>query len=364
MRIGIDIRKYYDYGIGTYIQNLVSSFQNQSDLNCVYFGQDDLKLSLANSLNGEFISDNSKKYSLQELYTVSKRANIQRLDLFHSPHYTLPINLSMPSVVTIHDIIHLRLKEYFSFPKRSYAYLMIRHACSASSAIIVDSEFGKKELLDVFNVNENKIHVIPLGVNQSFFNKASDKEKETFRKKYAVSKPYILYTGSLKPHKNIPILLKAFKKILIDHNIQLVLTGEKLGDNSQLVRYVIENKLSDAVRDFGRIDQEDLRIAYQSASAVVLPSFYEGFGFSMLEAMASGVSAIGARATSITEVVGDAGLLFDPADENELAEQLAMVLTNQKLRTELVEKGLMRAQQFSWQRCAEKTVQVYQEVLK
>ncbi|MDP1678025.1 MAG: glycosyltransferase family 1 protein [Bacteroidota bacterium] len=364
MKIGIDIRKYFDYGIGTYIQNLVNSFQNQPNLECVYFGQDDLKSSLSNSLKGEFISDNSPKYSIKELYSISKKANSRQLDLFHSPHYTLPVNLTMPSIVTIHDIIHLRLKKYFSLAQRSYAYMMIRYACSASSAIIVDSEFGKKELLSVFRVQENKIKVIPLGVNQSFFDKVSDGEKEIFRRKYGISKPYILYTGSLKPHKNVSVLLKAFKKIFTNHNIQLVFTGEKLYDNSELISYVDNNKLSDAVLDLGRIDQSELRTAYQSAAVVVLPSLYEGFGFSMLEAMASGIPAIGARATSITEVVSDAGLLFDPADENELTQHLNMVLTNKQLRSELIEKGYARADQFSWGQCAEKTLQVYNEVIK
>jgi glycosyltransferase involved in cell wall biosynthesis len=364
MRIGIDIRKYYDYGIGTYIQNLTNVFQTQSDLDCVYFAQDDLIPSLSNSLKGKFISDNSPKYSLQELYSVSKKANCENLQLFHAPHYTLPVNLKIPSIVTIHDIIHLRLKKYFSFPKRSYAYLMIRHACSASSAIIVDSEFGKKELLNVFNIRENKIHVIPLGVNQLYFNKVSDEEKETFKKKYIIKKPYVLYTGSLKPHKNISILLKAFKKSLLSYDIQLVFAGEKLSANTQLVRYVEDNKLSNAIIDMGRIDQSELRVAYQSASAVVLPSLYEGFGFSMLEAMASGVPAIGARATSITEVVGNAGLLFDPTDENELANHLETVFSNKKFCSELIEKGIKRANHFTWKKCALKTLQIYSEVSK
>ncbi len=364
MRIGIDIRKYFDYGIGTYIQNLVTIYQDKPNLNCVYFAQDDLISSISNSLHGEFISDNSSKYSLQELYSVSIKANSQHIDLFHAPHYTLPINLKMPSIVTVHDIIHLRLKEYFSFAKRSYAYMMIRHACSASSAIIVDSEYGKKELLEVLPLKEGKIHVVPLGVNQLYFGKVMEEEKETFRKKYAITKPYLLYTGSLKPHKNIPTLLRAFKRLLNGHEIQLVFIGEMLNNYPQLTHYVHENNLRESVIDLGRIDQMELKVAYQSASAVVLPSFYEGFGFSMVEAMASGVPAIGARATSITEVVGDAGLLFDPLDETELVTQLDFVLSNKKLRSELIVKGIERAKQFAWKKCAEETLQIYNKVIK
>ena len=127
--------------------------------------------------------------------------------------------------------------------------------------------------------------------------------------------------------------------------------------------FVIENKLTNAVIDLGRIDQSELRVAYQTASAVILPSLYEGFGFSMLEAMASGVPAIGARTTSITEVVGNAGLLFNPTDENELTHHIDTIITDAHLRSDLIDKGKERAQQFTWKLCAEKTLQIYKEVL-
>ena len=364
MRVGIDIRKYYDYGIGTYIQNLAHTFEERSDLSCVYFIPDEYRSRITTSLRGEFVSENSSKYSLKELISVSENANAQQLDLFHAPHYTLPINLKMPSIVTIHDIIHLRLKQYFSLPKRAYAYWMIRHACKASSAVIVDSEFGKKELMQVFNIREEKIRVVPLGVNQLYFEKTNEEEKERIRKKYEITKPYILYTGSVKPHKNIPTLLRAFKKILIHNDMQLVFTGENLLLNPSLVAIVQDLQLKKSVIDLGRIGIEELKTVYQSASVVVLPSFYEGFGFSMLEGMASRVPVIGARATSITEVVGDAGLLFDPSDENELAKQLESLFSNSMLRSELINKGVERAKKYTWKNCAEKTLKIYHEVAK
>lgn len=364
MRVGIDIRKYYDFGIGTYIQNILAEFQKQNKHEFIYFASDEQKKILRQWLNSAFVSENSPKYSLKELFSLSWEANAQHLDLFHAPHYTLPVNLKMPSVVTIHDIIHLRLKEYFSLMKRTYAYVMIKHACSGSSAIIVDSEFGKKELLEIFTIEEKKIHVIPLGVNQLYFAKVKDEEKQKFRQKYAITKPYILYTGSLKPHKNVPLLLKAFKKVFSSHDVQLVFTGESLNDHPHLISYLEQNQMTNSVSNLGKIDQRELIVAYQSASVVVLPSWYEGFGFSMLEAMASGVPAIGARATSIPEIVGDAGLLFDPKDEKQLAQQLNEVLSNSTLRSELIAKGYERAKQFSWKQCAEKTLQVYNEVVK
>ncbi len=364
MRIGIDIRKYTDFGIGTYIQNLTTILQTHSELECVFFAQDELKSLLKDKLKGKIVVDNSSKYSLQELFSVSKKANTQHLDVFHSPHYTLPFNLRVPSVVTIHDIIHLRLKEYYSLPKRMYAHSIIKHACSASSAIIVDSEFGKSELLSIFEIEEKKIHVVPLGVNQEYYDDVTTEQKKIFRNKYNITKPYLLYTGSLKPHKNVPVLLMAFKILLAKHDLQLVFTGEKLNGDIQLQQFVNDNKMANTIKDLGRIDQSELRIAYRASATVVLPSLYEGFGFSMLEAMASGVPAIGARSTSITEVIGNAGLLFNPSDENELAEQIDRVLVDAVLRSDLIVKGIERAKQFTWESCSKKTLNVYKEVLQ
>jgi len=362
MRVGMDVRKYSDLGIGTYIQNLVRIFQLRQELDLVYFASDENKQNLGNSLNVKMITDNSPKYSLRELISLSSKANKQKLDLYHSPHYTFPLNLKMPGVVTIFDLIHLRFKETFSLPKRMYAFSVIQHACSASSAVIVSSEFGKKELLKSFKVNEKKIRVIPLGVNYLFFENVADERKEKFLQKYAITKPYILYTGSLKPHKNVPVLLKAFKKVLAAHDVQLVFTGENLSDEPLLMAYINQHQLNRSIINLGKIDQHELITAYHSAAMVALPSFYEGFGFSMLEAMASGVPAIGARAASITEVVGNAGLLFDPNDEDDLYQQILKILEDPIFRSSVIQKGKERAKTFTWEQCAEKTLSIYKEV--
>jgi glycosyltransferase involved in cell wall biosynthesis len=362
--IGMDIRKYYDYGIGTYIQNLVRIFQSEKDIDFVYYVSASDKRAIEKTITGLMVMNHSPKYSIKELFSLSADANKRGLEVFHSPHYTLPLNLRMPSVVTIHDINHLRLKEYYSLPKRLYAYSIIKHACSASSAIIVDSKFVKEELLDVFTVEENKIHVVPLGVHDSFYILVDDRRKNEFLSKYSLSKPYILYTGNLKPHKNIPVLLKAFKKVLTKHTMQLAFAGGDLLQQPILMNYIVNNDLQDSIVNLGRLGHAELAAAYQASSMVVLPSFYEGFGFSMVEAMASGIPAVGARTTSIVEVVGGAGLLFDPKDENDLCSQIMNVVENPALQLSLIEKGKMRANLFTWERCAEQTLHIYKEVVQ
>lgn len=364
MRIGIDIRKYRDYGIGTYIRNLVGEFQSRNGLQCVCFAQSELKSSLADQIACEIIVDDSPKYSLRELTSLSAKANASGIELFHAPHYTLPLRLRVPSVVTIHDIIHLRMKKYYSLPKRAYAYAVIRHACTASSAVIVDSEFGKQELLDVFSIPEEKVHVIHLGVQQEYFNTIPTEKIDAFRSKYGLQMPFVLYTGSNKPHKNVATLVKAMSNIVHRHQVQLVCIGESILDDPSMAAYIEKNNQASMIRDLGRIDSRELRTAYHAAAVVVLPSYYEGFGFSVLEAMASGTPAIGARAASIPEVMGDAGLLFDPHNAEDLAAQIDRMLTDTSLRETMIAAGKERSRQFTWDRCADQTYHVYQEVLQ
>jgi glycosyltransferase involved in cell wall biosynthesis len=363
MRIGIDIRKYADYGIGTYIQNLIRAFESHNALKQVYFAHTEQKNVLTKQLRGEIIVDDSPKYSIRELTSISAKANKSGVDLFHAPHYTLPVRLTMPSVVTIHDIIHLRMKEYFSLPQRAYAYAMLRHACASSSAVIVDSTFGKQELIDMFPIHEEKIHVIHLGVQSEYYHNVSQESIDTFKTTYSLQKPFVLYTGSMKPHKNVPTLLKAIKHVSRRYDVQLLCTGESILGDPTMADYIARNNMARTVISLGWINSDDLRTAYHAAAMVVLPSFYEGFGFSVLEAMASGTPAIGARAASIPEVMGTAGLLFDPNDEEDLAAKIETVLTDSLVRESLIAGGNERSRLFSWDRCADQTLQVYRKVV-
>ena len=364
LRVGIDIRKYSDYGIGTYLQNLTAGLQERRGSEYVYFASDDVRSVAADTLRGTIITDNSARYSIRELFSLSRSANSSGIDLFHAPHYTLPFGLKMPSVVTVHDIIHLRMKEYFSPVQRMYARFMIGHACRDSSAVIVVSEFTKRELMSEFDVPEEKIHVIYNGVHDAFFTPPEDSLTRSFKERYGITDPYILYTGSVKPHKNVAVLIKALALLRKQQRVQLVMTGENSSLNKELAGLIDRFHIKDSIIETGRISEPDLRAAYQSAAAVVLPSFYEGFGLSMIEAMASGIPVIGARTSSIEEIVGDAGLLFDPRDADELHRHLVKILEDAELRAALQRKGNIRAAQFTWQHTIERTINVYQEVMK
>jgi glycosyltransferase involved in cell wall biosynthesis len=360
MRIVLDARKYFDFGIGTYIQNLAAHIESRGELVLLVAPADAQRIDQFSSAQKRINS--SHKYSIQELHSIATDANMLHADVFHAPHYTTPFGLAMPCVTTIHDILHVRGTKYFSFPQRMYARAMITHACKASRAVIVDSEFTKRELMDGFPIADGHVHVIHLGVSSNYFNKYSETAIKRFRKKYGLIKPTILYTGSLKPHKNIRLLISAYAHMKHHTEYQLAFAGESITEHRELWNLVKQNGLTGDIAMIGQVSLNDLALAYQAASVVVLPSLYEGFGFSVLEAMASGTPAIGANAGSIPEIMGEGGILFDPHSVEDLTNTLENVLEDTVLRKQLVRRGLKNVARFSWEKCAEQTFQIYKEM--
>jgi glycosyltransferase involved in cell wall biosynthesis len=361
MRIVLDARKYYDFGIGTYIQNLAQFIGSKCDLTLIISPQDAANIRLPSPI--KTIINKSGKYSLAELFSIAGDANRLKADLFHSPHYTTPFGLKMPCVTTIHDILHVRSREYYPLPKRMYARTVVLHACRSSSAVLVDSEFTKQEILNIFNIDENRIHVIHLGISSVFSSDYPADSIEEFRKEYGLVKPTIFYTGSLKPHKNVDTLIRAFSRLKNRKDFQLAFSGELITEEKRLYSLIKEQNIQESIVEIGQISGTKLPLAYRAASVVVLPSFYEGFGFSVLEAMASGIPAIGSRAGSIPEVMGDGGLLFDPNSAEDLTAAMEKVLYDNEFRTKLVQKGYRNAARFSWEKCSEQTLQIYRDIL-
>lgn len=302
-------------------------------------------------------------YSIRELFTVARRVNALNPDLFHAPHYTLPFRLRRPSVVTVHDIIHLKFPEYFSPLQRAYASTVIGHACRHATRVITNSMFTRQEILSRFPVDEAKIHVTYPGTHCEFFRQTDDETKNAFRKKYRLEKPYVLYVGSTKPHKDVGTLLNAMAIVRKAGDIDLVCIGERISDNRELLQPAGGIIRSGALRELGRIPREDLAEGYRCAGAVVLPSRYEGFGSPMVEAMAAGAPAIGARGSAISEIVSDGGILFEPGNPAQLADAIGRMLGDRQARAAVTERGRARAGMFSTKECALRTMAVYESAL-
>jgi glycosyltransferase involved in cell wall biosynthesis len=364
-RITIDARKYFDYGIGTYIQNLASALSliHAPHSFTLLVSTDDF--GRINSPEGWLKQKcDYGKYSVGEIAFLGRIARSAKVDLFHEPHYTLPAGLRGGSVVTIHDLIHLKMPQYFSGLQRRYASAMIRHAVKHAGAVIAVSQNTKEDILDTFNVDEETVSVVHHGIRLAFRRLEDRGSVDKFRKSHGLEHPYVLYVGNVKPHKNIPRLLAAFSQVRARHpDVDLVFAGGSCLRDSALLDQSRHLGITEAIHDLHQLSESDLVSAYNGAEVVVLPSLYEGFGFPALEAMACGTPAVVSNAGALPEIVGEAAILIDPTNSEELADAIVGVLDDSEKRSQLIKKGTVRAGGFTWETTGRQTLTIYEKVL-
>jgi hypothetical protein len=364
--IGIDARKYFDLGIGTYIQNLTYHLSLQDQANrYVMFVQSHDRPRVPSLDHWKIQVASFRKYSVSEFVMFAGLARQAGVDLFHSPHYTLPFRLKSRSVVTIHDLIPLRFPEYFSSIKRGYAYSMMSHAVRSADAVITVSAFTKKDVLATFQVDPEKVRAIHNGVHPKFCRLEGSREVEDFKGKYRIGDScMILYVGSVKPHKNVEGLLQAFSRLIQNKSgVLLALAGEPISMRKGLPDLVERLGVRSAIRELGRLTDDELVLAYNAAAVVVMPSLYEGFGLPVLEAMACGTPVIASNIASLPEIVEEGGILVDPLDIDGLRASLERILEDDSLRQRVIDAGLRQATKFSWKDTAAKTLEVYHQVM-
>ena len=368
MRIAIDARKLRDYGIGTYVRNLLrhlSRIDSSTEYVLLCNGEDCGSLEALGE-NFRTVSDKSAPYSIREQLSVPLDLRRERIDLFHAPHYVLPPLTPCRSIVTIHDCIHLRFPQYL--PNRlayGYARASLWIATHRSSRVLTVSEASKRDILKYFHVPDAKIDVIYNAIDERFGEPPDDEEVARVRERYQLNDPFVLYAGNIKPHKNLERLIEAFhdlRKGDLEH-VKLLIIGDEISKYATLRRAVHHYKLHKHVRFFGFVPDKTLAVLYRLASVFVFPSLYEGFGLPPLEAMASGTPVITSNVSSLPEVVGDAALLIDPYDAAAIAAAMRRVLTEPTLREDLRQRGLQRVREFSWERSVRRVREIYGEVL-
>ncbi len=278
------------------------------------------------------------------------------INLFYCPIMEFPFIPLSPLIVTVHDLHPFYFPEQFGLAG-SYFKLSLKLLPRFARRVTVPSNFVKRELLRVVKIRSDIIDVVPLGYNSTIFKPQSDKLKQDFFRNYGIREPFILFVGSLFPYKNIKTLLKAFLDIKNSIPHSLVVVGLKGLSHGQLQ----EDKRVFYL-DYVRI--EEIPKFYSYADMLVHPSLVEGFGMTILEAMACGTPVISSNGGSLPEVVGDAGILFDPTDSRVLEEIILTVINNENLRKELTEKGLRRVKKFSWDGTAESILQSCERALK
>lgn len=363
--IGIDARRYFDFGLGTYIQNLVKSFsqtQTSHSFSLLVAPDDYAKIDLPEGWRKYKAAHG--KYSVREITSLGFHARKMGIEIFHEPHYTLPIGLRGKSAVTVHDLIHLKFPEYFSLAQRTYAKIVMGNAVRNAGAVISISETTKQDILKTFRVSENKVRVVYNGVRTGFSKVEDTQRLSDFREKYNLKNPFILFVGIIKPHKNVPALLRAFKNLRTSNKaIELAFAGKSFFAQTSLVQQAKELGIVDAIKEIGRLSHDELVSAYNAAEVFVLPSFYEGFGLTVLEAMTCGTPTIVSNGGSLPEIAGDASVVFDLKKEGSLEDALKNVLRDSKLRNDLIAKGQKNVQRFTLNNFALNTLAVYEAVL-
>ncbi len=349
MKITIDIRMLYSSGIGIYIQNVVLRLVRlrSKDSFCL-LGKKGEAPDWAKGPAVQWVECHSPIYSLGQQWELARKIP-KDTDLLWVPHYDIPVFYGGKMLVTVHDLFHLAMGEFVGgFHRHLYAKFMFGRAVRKASAISVISEFTKRELMRLTSAQPEKIQVIPLGVDLSFF--------ELRGKKESGANPYLLYVGNIKPHKNLKRLLEAFKLLKDKLPHDLVLVGQKEGfiTGDREVQKIAEG-FGGRVRFTGKVSAEELKGYYAQAEALIFPSLYEGFGLPPLEAMACGCPVAASNAASIPEVCSNAALYFDPYSPADIAEKTLRLIRDKKLRNDLIQKGLKRAKEFSWDKCAAQT---------
>jgi glycosyltransferase involved in cell wall biosynthesis len=369
MRIAIDVRKINDFGIGTYLRNLLRllpSIDSDNEFHVLCYRQDaELLRSLSPALHLSFVS--AGNYSVSEHWAIPWTLKRLHADLFHAPHYVLPLLTPCPSVVTVHDVIHLLFPQYL--PSRfavHYAHRMIGRAVEQAKLVMTVSQASKRDLLGFFDVAEEKILVIPNGIDPSMTRDLSPDEIERVKRRFQLTGRTALFVGNIKPHKNVERLISAFAKVREDSafsDLTLMIVGDEISKYPSLRRAVARHQIRSHVRFFGFVPETTLVSLYRAADVFVFPSLYEGFGLPPLEAMANGTPVVTSKISSLPEVVDDAAVMVDPYNVDELAEAIKSTLVDKELRARLIELGRKRAAQFSWETAVTQIHSVYLRAL-
>ncbi len=281
---------------------------------------------------------------------------IKKADLLFSPSNIIPLYLpkKVKVIVTVHDVRVKAFPETFSRNTRMYYNLIYSYLFKRANAVITVSEFSKSEILKYFPESEGKVYVIPNGINT-----------QKFRFLNIPKKKQILFIGAIAKHKNIKVIFESFSRIykLIPHKIVIVGSKDSGMPQDEEMFKLINSIPQERIIFTGKIGDEEVINLYNESEVFIFPSLYEGFGFPVLEAMSCGCPVIASNRSSIPEVCGDAGILFDPENPEDLAQKILEVTQNENLAKDLIKKGLERVKSFSWEETSKMYISLMKKVI-
>jgi glycosyltransferase involved in cell wall biosynthesis len=374
VKIAIDIRRMTEFGVGTYIRNVVRTLGRLDHENQYFLTGSPAKVQEIGSLPPNFhtVPLSAPERSVAGYREFRIALKHLDCDLVHIPNlFSVPRALPCPYVMTVHDMLeHMsRAREQNGF-WRSLHFQLTKRVLSNAARIFAVSNFTKNEMEKLFEVPSQRIEVVYNAIDERFLRgHATPADRELIAKRYQVTYPFLLYAGRVSPHKNVVRMIEAFSALKTElerdqayPDLKLIIIGDDLSGNPDLRRTVVRAGVQHDVRFLGFVPIEVLRIFYDEAKIFVFPSLYEGFGLPPLEAMVHGTPVVTSNVSSLPEVVGNAAVLVNPENVFEIMRALHKVLLDQPLRDRMKERGYQQAARFSWETSVLRILEIYRQV--
>ena len=375
VKVAIDIRRMTEFGVGTYIRNVVRTLGRLDRENEYLLIGTPAKVDEIGALPPNFhpiplLAPERTLRGYREFRSALKRMNC---DLVHIPNlFSVPRVLPCPYVMTVHDMLeHMTRAHAQSALWRSIHFQMTKRVLAGAARIFAVSNFTRNEIEKLFEIPSERVEVVYNAIDERFLRgHATEADRDLIARRYQVTYPFLLYAGRISPHKNVVRMIEAFSALKTElerdqayPDLKLIIIGDDLSGNPDLRRTVVRSGVQNDVRFLGFIPIEVLRIFYDEAKVFVFPSLYEGFGLPPLEAMAHGTPVVTSNVSSLPEVVGNAAVLVNPENVFEIMRALHRVLTDQSLRVRMKERGYQQAAKFSWNTSVRRILEAYGQIV-
>jgi glycosyltransferase involved in cell wall biosynthesis len=375
VKVAIDIRRMTEFGVGTYIRNVVRTLARLDRENKYFLIGSLAKVTECGPLPGNFHAIELNAADDTVKGNLDFRAIVRRLDcdVTHIPHlYWVPRGLKCPYVITVHDLLEHMYGLHDSSPlRRSMHFFLTRRVLRGAARVLAVSQFTKNEIHKLLAIPDDRIEVVYNAIDERFLHgHATDADRAMIAQRYQVNYPFILYAGAIRPHKNVVRIIEAFSALKSElakegqfHDLKLIIIGDDVVGHPRLRRTVVRSGVQHDVRFLGFVPIEVLRIFYDVAKVFVFPSLYEGFGLPPLEAMAHGTPVVTSNTSSLPEVVGNAALMVNPENVFEIRRGLQQALLDPGTRERMKECGYAQSHRFSWTSSVARILEIYREVV-
>jgi glycosyltransferase involved in cell wall biosynthesis len=367
MRFSVDAHAIGRHLTGNevYVRNLLIGFAalDQTSDFIAYLSRD--VNGATSSVPARFIQREVSGNSLARLgLDLSRKLREDRPDLIHV-QYTAPISCPVPILVSVHDVSFIEHPEYFPWPRVVQLRITVKRTVQRAVKVITPSEFSRNAITKAYRLDESKVEVVPIAVSPAFRPVSQDAAADYVESRFGISSPFILTVGDLQPRKNQIGLIRAYESLMLANPSlphKLVIVGQKTWFSSHIVDAATNSKVADRIQFTDFVNDDELVQLYNACDLMVFPSFYEGFGLPILEAMACGRAVACSNTSAMPEVANAAAILFNPYSSEDIARAMHDVLVDAELRGRMERLGQQRASLFTWERTARRTLEIYYEI--